>query len=87
MDVDVDELKEIKDVLNTLIQRQDAINEKLNVIAAQQAELATEFRKISNPAARNDIQAQLDYFAQKLGQHDRDLYVLKRKQTDKETAR
>ncbi|MDO3682173.1 hypothetical protein [Paenibacillus ehimensis] len=80
-------MDEIKEMLHTLIQRQDAIDKKLDAIAAQQTELAAELRKISNPAARDDIQAQLDYVAQKLGQHDRDLYVLKRKQTDKEAAR
>lgn len=63
-------MDEIKALLKAVIENQAVTNAKLDAI---------EMRLAKNEGNVIEILSQLDYLAGKLGQHDRDLYVMKQR--------
>ncbi|WP_148277924.1 hypothetical protein [Paenibacillus popilliae] len=68
-------MEEIKALLIAIIENQQVTNAKLDAMEMRQAKFEGETK-----GSFEDLQKQFDYIAGKLGEHDRDLYVLKRNQ-------
>ncbi|MFL1672180.1 hypothetical protein [Paenibacillus dendritiformis] len=68
-------MEEIKGLLRAIIENQQITNAKLDAMEIRLAKFEGDTK-----GSFEELQSQLDYIAGKLGEHDRDLYVLKRKQ-------
>lgn len=74
-------MEEIKQMLRALLERAeitdaklDALSTDVNRLSGNVVGLTEEIREF-----KTETNAQLDFIAGKLGEHDRDLYVLKRR--------
>lgn len=68
-------MDEVKQLLTAILDRVESESAKNDAHRLEMAKFQGEVRE-----RFDDLQRQLDYIAGKLGEHDRDLYVLKRKQ-------
>ncbi|MFW5434335.1 hypothetical protein [Paenibacillus apiarius] len=68
-------MEEVKGLLRAILENQQVTNAKLEAMEIGLAKFEGETK-----GNFEELQSQLDYIAGKLGEHDRDLYVLKRKQ-------
>ncbi|MFD0710998.1 hypothetical protein [Paenibacillus sp. GCM10027626] len=65
-------MEEVKAMLRAIIENQAITNAKLDALEMKAAKFEGEVR--SN---FRELQSQMDYLAGKLGQHDKDLYILR----------
>ncbi|MFK4473708.1 enoyl-[acyl-carrier-protein] reductase (NADH) [Paenibacillus sp. RC73] len=71
-------MEEIKQLLTALIERADVTNAKLDGIEMRLSTLEGEVKDAKEELA--DVKGSVDFLVHKMGEHDRDLYVIKTKQ-------
>ncbi|MFK4304342.1 hypothetical protein ABH892_004482 [Paenibacillus sp. RC254] len=71
-------MEEIKQLLTALIERADVTNAKLDGIEMRLSTLEGEVKGAKEELA--DVKGSVDFLVHKMGEHDRDLYVIKTKQ-------